>query len=157
MYAQARTFFLYLYQSGKLAQWYAHYTAHYQDDPTGLASIEAVLDMPVEQINREYRLWLRTLPEVAEQRHPGRASLGVDVGPGAGDGPMIVQVVSRAARKAGLFPGDVIHSIDGHPARDLNELVRVLGEYRPGQVVKVAYRRGHRHESATVALVPRGG
>jgi hypothetical protein len=157
-YAQARTFFLYLFQQSKLKEWYAHYTAHYEDDPTGLKSIEAVLGKAVPQIDREYRAWLKSLPEVAEQNRPGNVGIGADVESGDGDGPVIVALPRDAtrgespAKKAGLRVGDVITAIDGQPTRDLNELVRILGTHKPGDEVEVTYRRGKTHAAARVTL-----
>jgi S1-C subfamily serine protease len=44
---------------------------------------------------------------------------------------------------------------NGQPTRDLNEVVRLLGEHDAGDVVEVSYRRGKVHGSAKVTLVPR--
>lgn len=160
-YAQARTFFLFLLQSGKLKEWYAHYTAHYEDDPTGVKSIEAVFSQPITDVDKSYRAWLRALPTIAEQMKPGSAGLGVDVEQGDGDGPMIAEIPSggrgrpNAARQAGLRAGDVITAIDGKPTRDLNELVRLLGEHKVGDEVEISYRRGTTHAATKVRLVPR--
>lgn len=159
-YAQARTFFLYLFQAGKLKEWYVHYTSHYGADPTGVKSIEAVLGKPIAEVDRDYRAWVKKLPEVAEQTKPGEVGIGADVEPGDGDGPVIVDIPRddrdhpNPARKAGLRKGDVITAIDGQPTRDLNELVRVLGTHAAGDQVEIAYRRGKLHATARVVLEP---
>jgi hypothetical protein len=160
-YAQARTFFLYLSDRGKLKDWYTWYTAHFEDDPTGIASIEHALGEPIEQVDKDYRAWARALPEVAEQIRPGHAGLGVDVEAGTGDGPVIVEIprdrrsrTPNPAAAAGLRVGDVITAIDRRPTRDLNELVRLLGEHSAGDEVEVSYRRGAQHGSAKVKLSP---
>lgn len=160
-YAQARTVFLFLWERGALGTWYSHYAANHAVDPSGVASIEAVLGKPIAEIEREYRAWVLRLPEVAEPFRPGRASLGVDVDPGAGDGPVIASLprldrrTPNPARAAGLRERDVIVSIDGTPTRDLNELLRVLGERRVGEEVEVGYRRGTQRGTVRVKLVPR--
>jgi hypothetical protein len=159
-YGQARTVFLYLYEHGKLKDWYAHYTApeNFAQDPSGIRSLEAVLEKPIAEIERDYRQWVRSLPEVAEQLKPGSAGLGVDIEGGSGDGPVIVEVPRAILGKpnpaaiSGLRKGDVITAIDGRATRDMNELVRVLGEKRPGEEVEVSYRRGSSHGTTRVRL-----
>lgn len=164
-YAQARTFFLYLWTTGKLKDWYRTYTsdrAHgYRADRSGIKALEHIYGVPSAQIDKDYRAWLRALPQVAEQHRPGQATLGVDVDPGTGDGPVIAAIPpdSRGGRNpsraAGLRVGDVITAIDGRPTRDLNELVRILGEHEAGDDVEVSYRRGRTHGTARVTLTPR--
>jgi PDZ domain-containing protein len=157
-YAAARTFFLYLFQRDKLREWYGHYTAHYEEDPTGVRAVEAVLGKSAPEIDKDYRAWLKALPEVAEQLHPGSVGLGADVEGGDGDGPVIVAIprASRGrpspAQRAGLRIGDVITAVNGQPTRDLNELVRVLGGHKEGDEVEVEYRRGKSHAKARVTL-----
>ena len=158
-YAQARAIFLRLHQLGKLGEWYAHYVAHHDHDPSGVASLEAVLGKPIAEIDVDHRAWLRELAAVPESIPQGGASLGVEIEGGAGDGPVIT-LVERGRRRgegaAGLLtPGDVITAIDGQPTRDIAELVRVLGAMRVGDRVTVEYRRGRRIGTAQVVLTPR--
>ncbi|MFN0132848.1 MAG: PDZ domain-containing protein [Phycisphaerales bacterium] len=156
-YAQARAFFLFLHDAGKLKDWYAAYTRNYRTDPTGIAAAEAALGKELPKIEKDYRAWIKRLPMVAEQIKPGRAGLGVEVDPGAGDGPTIAEIPPRgsAARTGGLRLGDAITAINGRPTRDLNELVRILGEHEIGDEVEVSYRRGKKHETTRVKLGPR--
>jgi hypothetical protein len=160
-YGQARTFFLYLLMQGKLKEWYEHYTTHYRADPTGVKSIEAVLGKPSTEVDKDYRAWLKTIPEVAEQNKPGEVGIGADVEMGDGDGPVIVAIPRderghpNPARHAGLHVNDVITAIDGQPTRDLNELVRVLGTHKAGDEIELGYRRGKTHATARIVLEPR--
>lgn len=164
-YAQARTFFLYLWTTGKLKDWYRTYTTDrehgYRADRSGVKALEHVYGAPSTQIDKDYRAWLRELPQVAEQYRQGQATLGVEVELGTGDGPVIgaIPADSRGkrnpARAAGLRMGDVITAIDGRPTRDLNELVRILGEHEAGDEVEISYRRGRTHGTARVTLAPR--
>lgn len=152
-YAQARAVFLFLWQRGLLKDWYAAYTRGFGDDPTGVKAIEEVFGLPIDEVEKLYRAWLRELPEVAEQLRPGAAGLGVEVEAGSGDGPVIVEIDPRGpARRAGLRVGDAITAINGHPTRDMNELVRVLGQKGLGETVEVGYRRGRQHRTAQVTL-----
>lgn len=157
-YAQARAFFMFLDQRGELGAWYAHALAHFEDDPTGIASVEAVLGKPIEQVDKDLRDWLADLPEAPEARTDGRitgvsASIGAQVEAGGGDGPVVRGIRLPNARKAGLRRGDIITAIDERPTRDMNDFVRVLGSYAPGQTVELAVRRGARHTTLTLELV----
>jgi hypothetical protein len=160
-YAQARTIFLFLFEKHKLKDWYAAYTSGYHEDPTGVKAIEQVFGKPIADVDKDYKAWVHGLPMVAEQIRPGEASLGVDVDPGSGDGPVIAEIPNdrhgppNPVRQAGMKVGDVITAIDGRPTRDLNELVRLLGEHEVGDVVEVSYRRGTMHSTAKVKLVRR--
>jgi len=160
-YGQARTIFLYLYEKGKLKDWYAAYTKGFREDRTGVKAFEVAFGKPIADIEKEYKAWVRGLPMVAEQIKPGEASLGVDVDPGNGDGPVIADIPKdgrgpkNPSRLAGLKVGDVITAIDNKPTRDLNELVRLLGEKEVGEEVEVSYRRGTKHETTKVKLVRR--
>ena len=150
-YAYARTVFLFLYQKGRLTDWYEHYTRNWSIDPSGVSSIEVVLGMDIQDVDEQFRTWLRDLPEVPESVSAGGASIGLEIDPGKGEGPIILSA-STPARRAGLRPGDVITAIDGRPTRDYHELCRVLGSYSPGQSVVIDYRRRQEHGQATVSL-----
>ncbi len=158
-YALARAVFLYLYERGVLGDWYAHYTAHFADDPTGVEAIESVLGMTIEEVQEDFRGWVVRLEEAPEARSDGTiggldVSLGVQVDPGRGEGPIITGV-SREARASGLRVRDVITAIEGRPVRDMNDFVRVLADYRAGQTVRVRVHRRKAHMELEVRVVPR--
>lgn len=157
LYAQSRTFFLFLWQKGCLRDWYTAYTDDYKSDPSGLESLEKVFKMPIADIDKDFRAWLRELPEVPEEMKRGMASLGVEVDAGTGEGPRVVAVSHSTGRRVDLQQGDIITSIQGRPTRDLPELLRVLGSYRPHDIVEVAFRRGKVHHTTEVPLVEFGG
>jgi len=156
-YAQARTVFLYLYRMGKLKAWYETYRETFNEDPTGIRAMEIVFGLPIDEINEQYAEWVRMLPEVPEwNRMPdGFVAIGVEVNPGSGDGPVVDHVSGRSAYDAGLRRRDVITAIEGRPTRDVHELLRVLNDYRPGDVVEITYRRRNRTETASVRLIER--
>ena len=162
-YAAARTLFLWVDRQDKLAPWYEHYTAHFSEDPSGIKSFEAVLGAPVAELNKKLRAWIRGLAEVPEEILPGMASLGVEVEVQGGDGVAIVGVstppgfrgrrpVVLAAEEGELRVNDVIRAIEGRPTRDMAELVRVLGQFKPGQVVELEMRRGGQIVTVKVKL-----
>jgi len=154
-YAQARAIFLFLSDQGKLKDWYTHYVGRYEQDPSGVASIEAVMGMPIAEVNVAYRQWLRDLPKVAEEIRPGMASLGLEVDAGTGEGPIVVSIARapRGEKRPDLKVNDIITAIDGKAIRDIAELVRVLSAYKPGDTVTVSYRRFKLYGDAEVTLV----
>lgn len=156
MYAQARVLFLFIYREGKLRDWYAHFTEHYREDPTGLASIEAVLDGDLEEINARYAKFCRELPEVPEDVERGMASLGVEIdATGTGEGLRVATQIRRGTA-GDLRLNDIITHIEGRPVRDYWELIRVLTSYEPGQTVNVSYRRAKLHQDTMVTLKAAG-
>jgi S1-C subfamily serine protease len=56
------------------------------------------------------------------------------------------------AERAGLFPGDVITAIDGHPIRYVDELslLQRLSRISGGAVVRLTFRRGIQTGAASV-------
>lgn len=163
-YAAARTLFLWLDRQEKLVPWYTHYTEHFAEDPSGVKSFEAVLGAPVAELNKKLRAWMRELPEAPEEIRSGMASLGVEVEVQAGDGVAVVGItvppdfrgrrpVVLAGEEGELRVNDVIRSLNGRPTRDMAELVRVLGAFKPDEVVEVEVRRGSQLATVKMKLV----
>ncbi len=155
-YAQARTVFLYLATTGKLRAWYDAYTASYSDDPSGLKAFETVFAKPINDVEADYRDWVRALPMVPETGADLSATLGVELENGDGDGPIVVALSLDARQRTGLRPLDHITAINNAPTRDLQELIRRLGAYAPGSTLELSVRRGRaRHETLRATLAPR--
>ncbi|MCA9311427.1 MAG: PDZ domain-containing protein [Phycisphaerales bacterium] len=159
-YAYARTVFLFLASRGVLIPWYRTYIDGFDTDPSGLTAMETVFDKPVREIERDFRTWVRDLESVGEVGRPGEAGLGLQVGTGTGEGPVVTQVVAGSVRESSpegddrLRHRDVITAIDGRTVRTLDDLYRVLGEYEVGDDVTVTVRRGDRRLDILVRLVP---
>ena len=155
-YAEVRSFFLWLLEQGKLEAWYRDYTEHYDEDPTGIASLERVLERDADAIDRDFRAWARTLEPVPETGSDLAGTLGIQVDGGAGDGPEITGFANATARRQlSLERGDVLTAINGRPVRDLQELVRVLSAFAPGDTVTLSIRRGREHLSVQAPVQPR--
>jgi hypothetical protein len=154
-YAQSRTIFLYLYNMGKLKDWYVEYTTNYREDVSGVKAIEKVLGKPIKEVNKEYRAWVRKLEMVPEEIKPGMASLGVEIDSGNGEGPVVVGLDRHGPDRPDLKINDIITSVDHRSTRDVAEMVRVLSAYKPGDKVEVGYRRGKLYGVTTVTLVAR--
>ena len=121
-----------------------------------LASIEAVLDGDLDEINDRYAKFCRDLPEVPEEVERGMASLGIEIdATGTGEGLRVASQVRRGTA-GDLRLNDIITHIEGRPVRDYWELVRVLTSYEPGQRVTVSYRRARLHQDTEVTLKAAG-
>ncbi|MEX0876863.1 MAG: PDZ domain-containing protein [Phycisphaerales bacterium] len=153
-YAQARTIMLYLLERGLLDDFYARYTANYDDDPSGYDSLLAVLDYEPEELEQAYRAWIAELVTVAETGSDLTATLGIEIENGT-DGVAVTGLPGNARSRTGLRLGSVITHIEGRPTRDLFEFIRVLGQYGPGDTVTLHHRRGRVHSSSEVELLAR--
>lgn len=115
-YAQARTIFLWLSDTNKLADWYALYTTDaslgYRADPSGLTALLAVtmpeppkdaaapsLAARTKAFDQAFRTYIRSLPTVNEEVPLGGATLGLDVEQRDAEGPVIVDVPAEAKRR----------------------------------------------------------
>lgn len=168
-YAEARAIFLYLFATSKLREWYDLYGATASNPDAAAKAFESVFGKPLRPIDKDFRAWIRTLPEVAEEIKSGMASLGVEVETGSGDGVTVTSIVEPVRPgvfdaipnttlkgiKGELRVGDVITAVGGKPTRDVADLVRVLGEKKPGDEVVVSFRRRTGTGEVTIKLVPR--
>jgi PDZ domain len=154
-YAQARAVMLYLYDQGLLGKFYATYTEQYHEDPTGISALETVLAQDLNAIEKDYRNWIERLEAVPETGKDLSATMGIGIENGTGDGVVVKELPGNARSRTGLHVGSVITAINGHPTRDLFELIRILGKYGPGQTITLSVRRGKLHSTTTVALLAR--
>jgi S1-C subfamily serine protease len=96
----------------------------------------------------------RVAPELERHGEVRRAYLGVTTSdPERGSGARVADTAERgAAARAGLRPGDVILSVGGRRVNDSAGLTAAIEDRRPGQRVRVEYRRGSRTSSLDVIL-----
>jgi serine protease Do len=64
-------------------------------------------------------------------------------------------VPETGAGKAGLQPGDVITTIDGHDVRGFDSLTILVAYKKVGQTIDLVFKRGDKTLSATATLGPR--
>jgi serine protease Do len=78
--------------------------------------------------------------------------LGVLLHP-ADEGALIEQVIpGSSAEKAGLQDGDTITTVNGRPIASREELIRAIGEYLPGDHVRLRVARGNAAEEFHATL-----
>jgi serine protease Do len=68
-------------------------------------------------------------------------------------GPLIRQVLPKSpAEKVGLKPSDVITHVNDQAVKDRAQLIKMVKEYRPGQAVKLSFKRGEQKMELSVTL-----
>jgi PDZ domain-containing protein len=68
-------------------------------------------------------------------------------------GVLVASIICRAPAAAELRPTDEIVGVDGKPTPTLGRLRRMLARHRPGDRVRVRYRRGHAVREVTVQTI----
>lgn len=139
-YAMARAVFLFLAEQGKLRQWYAAYTEGFDAEPTGSAALAAVLGKPIEQIEKDFRVWARNIPEAPDANAGPRRTIGVELEQAA-DGLAVGMMGLSEMKTGGLRPGDVVQEVAGVAVRDWHDLARAIGTKHLGETVEVKVRR----------------
>jgi hypothetical protein len=156
LYPQARAVFEFIAERGLLVDWYRTYVERFDEDPTGRAAFELVFDQPLEQIEKEWRRWVKRRPPIDNVIAHGDGALGVESRPhGSNDGILVVRVFpDSSASRAGIMPGDVIVSMDGRQTRSLAELRALIGAHRAGDEVVLRLRRDGEYRTERVILEP---
>jgi len=61
------------------------------------------------------------------------------------------------AEKAGVKKGDIITSINNHPVKNISELMGIIGQYSPGNKVRVTINRNNKDKVVNVTLKNKNG
>lgn len=86
------------------------------------------------------------------------SEVGASLGAADWSGVWVQEVDAEGpAKTAGLKPGDVITALDGRGVDTKAEFLEHLSTYRPGDKVKVGYRRGTTKNEATATLTGADG
>jgi hypothetical protein len=151
-YDQARYLCLYLYQTGKLAEFYKLYTQ--SDDDTGIPVMERLYAKTIDEIEDDWKAWLLGLEAPAMAGRVGGASLGIWQEQRT-DGVAIEHFLpDSAAKAAGLELGDVIVRINHRRVIDVEDMSLEIGGRTVGEEVEVEFRRGGSYETAVATLKP---
>jgi putative serine protease PepD len=112
------------------------------------------------------RVVFRTLWQVANREEPltfkeggsgrrDRGIFGVSIAPAGGgkEGVKITRLTTGSgAEKAGLQKGDMVVSVDGVPIKGFQDFVQAIRGRKPGDQLKVTYRRGDQEVETEVTL-----
>jgi hypothetical protein len=151
-YDQARYVCLYLYQTGRLAEFYRRYTQ--SDDDTGIGVMEALHGVGIEEVEEAWKSWVLGLEAPAMAGRVGAASLGIwhEQKP---DGVAIAEFLpDSAVEAAGLRQGDLISRINARRIIDVEDMSLEIGGRSVGDEVEVEFRRGGNYHTAMVTLKP---
>jgi hypothetical protein len=151
-YSQVRYMLKYLHDKGQLKTWYDAYLDGYQKDPTGMDAMEKVLGQPLEQIEKDWKQWVKAQEPPPVRIRPNQAYIGIRMA-SEKDGLRLVDVVEGSgAHKAGLEKGDVIIRVGDLRVVDSSDLVQIVSEKEVGDVIEIEYRRGQKYKSVQVTL-----
>ena len=66
-YSQLRSLFRFMAERGRLEPWYHHYINEFDDDTSGLAALQRTFELPIDEIERQWRQWLDQQPTIVTQ------------------------------------------------------------------------------------------
>lgn len=154
-YGEASSLMLYLYEQGKLRDFYDTYKADYSKDESGKIALEKTSGMSLPALQEAWSKWM--LARLAPSAHPGVGSLalGLRFVP-ENDGLKISLVLPTGpAMAAGLKTGDVIVGVDDRDVRDPASLMAAVSAHKGGDAVNLKVRRGTAYSSISVKLANR--
>jgi len=145
-YAQSRYLMLYLYQQGKLPQWYKTYKALYDDDASGREALVRVLSMRLDRLEQAWQSWARTLRLPWGELDSLEGRLGVRVRNDRRGARVVSLVENQAAEAAGLIRvGDIIEEFNGLSIRNTASLIAAIRAAGAGRTVTIKLIRNGRH------------
>ena len=151
-YAISRYIFYYLQEKKMLRKWYAKYRENYEEDKTGLKTLEEVYGENIDEFEKDWREFLKPL-------NYGRGGIATDkpfIGVGLEDsdaGLKVTRVVEGSpAEKAGLKDGDIILKMGDKDIKNRSDLQDVVGKHKIGDEVKFTVKRDGAEKELTVKL-----
>ena len=154
-YAQARYLMYYLYEQGRLDDFYSRYKNTFTHDPQGIAAFEAAAGNKLFIIDRDWQKWVldKALPSSERRCRQGR--LGLELQRVAQGAKIVGLQDASAAKTAGrLKVGDIIEQFNGQAIRNEAELAAAIRSAGAMQTVKVQLLRNSRRMTV---LQPLGG
>jgi hypothetical protein len=154
-YGAASSVMLYLYEQGKLREFYEAYKASYDDDPTGRKALEQVTGQSLPAFEKAWMTWMINRPPVPTDTGKDGVVMGLRLGD-ATDGLRVDNVVPGGpAFKAGVKAGDVVVGLGDAELRDPQSFFPTLVQFKPGEQVVLKVRRGEQYLAFPVTLVKR--
>ncbi|MEE8155256.1 MAG: hypothetical protein V3T53_09930 [Phycisphaerales bacterium] len=66
-YPQLRSLFRFMAERGRLEPWYHNYINVFDDDNSGVAALQRTFELPINEIERQWRQWLDRQPTIVTQ------------------------------------------------------------------------------------------
>ncbi|MGE3854717.1 MAG: PDZ domain-containing protein, partial [Planctomycetota bacterium] len=138
-YAQARYMTYWIYEQGKLREFYEEYSKSYRagsEGAAGITALEKVIGKPLATMEAEWKTWVKGLAPVKAQ---SSAYLGLQFGRSGSSTGLGIDAVQEGspADKAGIIKGDIIVQVDGRPIDSAANLAAAMAEFEPGDVVRI--------------------
>ena len=144
-YAQSRYVMVYLYEQGRLDDFYGRYKKTFASDPHGIAALEWALGAKLPSIERKWRKWVEEKKLPMGERRSQRGRLGLEVKRASRGAEVVGIEDGSAADTAGrIHVGDVIEQFNGQAIRNAAELVAAIRAAGAKKTVEVQIRRGGR-------------
>ncbi len=144
-YAQARYVMYYLYERGRLDDFYRRYKDTFVHDPHGIAAFEAATGNKLAIIERAWSKWVLDQKVPSSQRRARQGRLGLEIQRAAQGAKVVGLQPGGAAKTAGrLKVGDVIEQFNGAKIRNEAELVAAIRSAGAMRTVKVQLLRNSR-------------
>lgn len=144
-YAQVRYVMYYLYERGRLDDFYSRYKDTFTHDPHGIAAFEAAAGNKLFIIERDWQKWVldKTVPSSEHRTRQDR--LGLEIQRVAQGAKIVGFQDGSAAKTAGrLKVGDIIEQFNGRAIRNEADLIVAIRSAGAMQTVKIQLRRNSR-------------
>ena len=140
-----------------LRRFYKTYRERYKEDPTGVKFMEEIFGKKIGEIVKEWEPWVLGLryERAPRPRVQPKVRMGIYLATAEGGVGVSEVVEGSAADKAGMAAGDLILEVDGKAVTRTLDLLRALLDKKPGDRVKVKYRRDGEEKEVELVLDPR--
>jgi tetratricopeptide (TPR) repeat protein len=154
-YAESRYIVYYIWQMGKLKEFYDVYCETYDEDKTCQKAMEKVFGKSLSEVEADFRKWIADAPEPVGATPKGAPFFGVGT-QGTAAGMQVVQVVpGSSADAAGIKAGDIIVEFAGKKYTNRDQFATAIREQKAGETIKVKILRGEEIMELDVKLKPR--
>lgn len=144
-YAQSRYVMFYLYERGRLDDFYRRYKQTFTRDPHGVKAFEWAVGARLSIFERTWRKWVEDKQLPRGERRSGRGKLGLEVKRDARGAKIVGIQDGSAAETAGrLKVGDIIEKFNGLDIRNATELVAAIRSAGSKRTVEIKLFRGGR-------------
>ncbi len=141
MYSMSRYLTYWLWDQGKLKEYYDLYCKTFAKDPSGILAMQTFFKKSIDAIDADWKKWLSNLPDYKGFLNDERPFIGIMMKEMAG-GIQITEVVKDApSDKAGLKIGDVITHLDGSRVISINDISNFIMSHKPDDEVEITVKR----------------
>ena len=154
-YAESRYILYYLWDLGKLKEFYDTFCNCYGEDKFGYKAFEEVFGKSASEVEEDFKEWIANAPNPVGATPKGAPFFGVG-SQGTAAGMQVVQIVpGSSADKAGMKTGDIIVEFAGKKYTNRDEFAKAIREQKLGETIKVKVLRGEELIELDVKLLPR--